>query len=763
MKKHRAFMLFVCAGLFLVSAHAQTPLEERDQRRLADGFFSRGLYDLALEEYQNLLDQVPKVGNRDVILFRTAESARQLQQLDQASGYYRQVIESAPESERAQRSRYRLAEIALGREEYEEAIQQLMLLVDSNPKPFLDAPARFMLGQAYEEEKRLPEAIEQYEFILETYPEKHLAEITALRLAMVATDSPKKQRAAYQRVLGQDVSDEMKGEALWGLARLETSQKRVDAAATLLWKLYTELPNHSRVQKEKLMIAWAQLQAEEFENALALYEETSEEERKAQEDTWVYLRAVSLQRLGREEEARKAYRYLLNSFDQSRFRAIAGYEFASLSAAAGDHERVLRLSKEVMQVPGRQMDGLWLLAESARASGNEEKAIELYGQLLKEYPESPRVPDAMFLQAILLRETNPGVSAETLEAFAKRYPKQERAVEALRMAGDLVLAEKQDEKAHELWTKALMLSEEPDAGLLRRTAYLAVRLERNDDAETTLKRLLSMDIPREEKGDAHYWLGVVLKRKGNADAANAQFTKALSNHPKAEWADRARLQQGQFYQQSGKDKEALDAFLPLVGESETPLPDGLVVWLLDVAQRESTPQDQLKLAKALQQKDRPNLLKEGGAYAEAEAFNAMRNSAKAIEAWQRGLDFNFSSVEAAEAALALGEVLVSVERWEEALKAFARAASTASEVERGRIQAEALAGMGKVEQARENWEAAGKHFLTVSVLFDDNDLVPACLEAAAECFDRAGQPERAAAARRERNERYPTAVEPDTM
>jgi len=762
-KKHRAFMLFVCAGLFLVSAHAQTPLEERDQRRLADGFFSRGLYDLALEEYKNLLDQVPKVGNRDVILFRTAESARQLQQLDQASGYYRQVIESAPESERAQRSRYRLAEIALGREEYEEAIQQLMLLVDSNPKPFLDAPARFMLGQAYEEEKRLPEAIEQYEFILETYPEKHLAEITALRLAMVATDSPKKQRAAYQRVLGQDVSDEMKGEALWGLARLETSQKRVDAAATLLWKLYTELPNHSRVQKEKLMIAWAQLQAEEFENALALYEETSEEERKAQEDTWVYLRAVSLQRLGREEEARKAYRYLLNSFDQSRFRAIAGYEFASLSAAAGDHERVLRLSKEVMQVPGRQMDGLWLLAESARASGNEEKAIELYGQLLKEYPESPRVPDAMFLQAILLRETNPRVSAETLEAFAKRYPKQERAVEALRIAGDLVLAEKQDEKAHELWTKALTLSEEPDADLLRRTAYLAVRLERNDDAETTLKRLLSMDIPREEKGDAHYWLGVVLKRKGNADAANAQFTKALSHHPKAEWADRARLQQGQFYQQAGKDKEALDAFLPLVGESETPLPDGLVVWLLDVAQRESTPQDQLKLAKALQQKDRPNLLKEGGAYAEAEAFNAMRNSAKAIEAWQRGLDFNFSSVEAAEAALALGEVLVSVERWEEALKAFARAASTASEVERGRIQAEALAGMGKVEQARENWEAAGKHFLTVSVLFDDNDLVPACLEAAAECFDRAGQPERAAAARRERNERYPTAVEPDTM
>jgi tetratricopeptide (TPR) repeat protein len=137
----------------------------------------------------------------------------------------------------------------------------------------------------------------------------------------------------------------------------------------------------------------------------------------------------------------------------------------------------------------------------------------------------------------------------------------------------------------------------------------------------------------------------------------------------------------------------------------------------------------------------------------------MQKMPEAVKAWQRGLEFTSESVEAAEASLMLGETLIQLNRPGEALRAFQKAAAIGSALERGRFQAEALAGMGRAEQSRENWEDAGRHFLSVSVLFDDPVLVPACLEAAAESFDRAGQPDRAAAARREREQRFPDAAD----
>lgn len=401
-----------------------------------------------------------------------------------------------------------------------------------------------------------------------------------------------------------------------------------------------------------------------------------------------------------------------------------------------------------------------MLAESARAAGDQARALRLYRELVEDLPDAERVVDARYVMALMLRKEDPLLSAENLEAFAKDYPKDARAIPALQTAGDLYLSEDRPEKAFIAWSTAVSRSKTPDAGLLRRTALLAVRLEKDEEAVRHLNAWLNLDLPKAERADARYWLGVVLERSGEEPAAVEALKEALSLAPDADWTGRARMRLGRLYQQAGKEDEALQAFLPLVGESERPLPDGLLIWLMDVAKEESGAKAQLRIATAMQQAERPDNLREKGAYEEAAARRELEDLPGAIEAWQRGLRFESGTVEAADAGLALGNVLLSLQRWEEALEVFSTAAATASALERGRLQAQALTGMGKAEEGRENREAAARHFLSVSVLFDDPELVPFCLEAAARNFERAGQTRRAAAARRELNERYPEAGRP---
>jgi tetratricopeptide (TPR) repeat protein len=761
MRAVRVFIGLMCGLGLAASLLAQTALPGQDRQRLADGLYSRGLYELALEEYRRLLEEVPNIGNREMLLFRTAESTRQLGKTREAEELFLQVVELAGKKDVGQRARYRLAELAFARDDLASAGRFLRELVRSAPDPGLEAPARFLLGQVLEAQGEVAMALSQYRLLMDKAPEGELAGIAALRIAGLGEGSVEERREAFELALRRAASDDMRVEALWGLAGLEAAASRPDNAAKRYWELWTGFPDHSRVRNGLLTIAWSQLQAGEFARALSLYEKTTAENRESVADAWAYLRAVSLQRLDRSEEALSAYISLLDSFPGSRFRSVAGYEAASLSAAAGNHERVKEYEEEIRQVPGRKEEGLWMLAESARAAGNEARALRLYRELVEEVPEAKRVVDARYLMALMLRKEEPLQSAADLEEFAGDYPEDARAIPALQTAGDLYLAEDRPEKAFTAWSTAVSGSASPDAGLLRRTALLAVRLEKDEEAIRLLNAWQSLDLPKAEKADAKYWLGVVLERSGEAPAAAEALREALSLAPDADWTGRARMRLGRLFQQEGKEGEALRAFLPLVGESERPLPDGLLIWLLEVAKGESDTRAQLRIATAMQQAERPNNLREKGAYEEAAARRELEDLPGAIKAWRRGLAFDSGTLEAVEAGLALGNALLDLKQWEEALEVFSAAAATASALERGRVQAQALTGMGKAEEGRDNWEAAARHFLSVSVLFDDPELVPFCLKAAAENFERAGQSRRAAAARRELNERYPEAGHPD--
>lgn len=759
----RRVPLLLLTGIALCGTvlSAQDTLPREDRSRLADGLYSRKLFDLALSEYEKLLAQDPPPGNAEVLAFRAAESARQLGNREAAARYYLQTLSLAPESGVAQRARYRLAEQAFSESDTQEAGGYLRELLTARPDPALEAPARYLLGQVLEADGQVALALNQYRMLLRNTPEDDLAGYAALRVATLGGGSVEERRRAYRLGLERASGKEMQVEALWGLAALETSEQNFETAADLYWELWTRFPDQIRVREGMIYLAWAQLQAERFERALTLYEETSETRRAAYPDTWAYLRAVSLQRLDRPEEALEAYEEILTATPDSRFRAVAGYEAAALHAAAGRHAEVLRYAEEISQVSGREADGLWMLAESARAQKQTAQAIRSYTRLIRDFPESPRVPDARYLRAMLQHPSEPVAAAGELEDFARLHPEDPRAAEALAFAGELMMRQEDLNKAYSLWRQALRISGDPDPDLLRRTAMAAIKLERDGEAQQLLEQVLSLNLPESEQAESRYWQGILLERTGETEAATEAYRRALTAAPDAAaWTVRGRMRLGRLYQLAGREIEALETFLPLIGRGGAPpLPDSLLLWMLDLAESEERWQALVSVGQELQTAKRNANAREIGAYAKARGLERLERLPEAVAAWRRGLDLESGSADAAEAALAAGNALLTLNRAEEAMPVFARAAEIGSALERGRFQAEALAGMGRAERARGNWEAAGRHFLSVSVLFDDPVLIPFCLQAAADAFDKAGQSARADAARRELRTRYPDAVE----
>ena len=73
----------------------------------------------------------------------------------------------------------------------------------------------------------------------------------------------------------------------------------------------------------------------------------------------------------------------------------------------------------------------------------------------------------------------------------------------------------------------------------------------------------------------------------------------------------------------------------------------------------------------------------------------------------------------------------------------------------GRVNAEARLLAGDVEMERQQFEDAGKTFMSVALLYDDPEITPQALAKAAKAYQKAGKPVEAGRASDQLHQKYP--------
>lgn len=175
--------------------------------------------------------------------------------------------------------------------------------------------------------------------------------------------------------------------------------------------------------------------------------------------------------------------------------------------------------------PGR---GMFYKALTEGREGENERAVELLGQLVKQFPDDSFADDALAEQARLYEEAlgKPGKALELYRLLIERYPNSRLIRRAKSRAG--------------------FLAKHLDAGDAVLTDYL--RIQRESEHEPAgesigrMRRLLDQHPDFSLRPDGLYWVATLLAREGRKDEAGKCLLQIAHDYPEHRMAGRALIE-----------------------------------------------------------------------------------------------------------------------------------------------------------------------------------------------------------------------------
>jgi TolA-binding protein len=764
MSVRRTILLALAAALWTSFAGA---MEADERLQFADGLYARGLYALAIQEYNALLASNAVQQTADQVYFRRGECHRHLGDRVNADSDYRRVASEFPQSDYRHRAAYRRAQLFLDGGQVDEAIGLFRAALDGKPPADVASACLYFLGEAQERKALSDEARGTWERMLAEYPDGEFAPYAQLKLGALyggGLKQPDRALEFYARAAAKPGTDRVAAEALFQMGEIQFEQKKYEPAAESFGKLIRAYPGDARAAEAPLKAAWAAHYAGRYADALRYAAPTNAAAgatNTAVAAEWLYLQANCERQLARHEAAIATYGRLIEAYPQSEYVSGARYELALVLYRAGRFEEAVAAARQVPETDRLVRDVYWVMAESYAAMDRQDDAIQYYRLITRKFPDSPLAADASYRLGHLLQAK--GEFLEAARAFTKAAtdaPNSDVAPQALFASAFCFDKAGQHGDAARDW--GALVDRYPQHGLAEEALYQKgvseTRLERSADATETFRRLAERYPQGRFAADAHYWRGMLLREAGRREDALSELQLARKASPRPELQREVEFGLALLLQDLGRAGEAADLLTPLV---RTPVrgkfTPALSRWLAERQLERGQYTNVLETAELLQQQTGGDtqLCAQAGWVLKGRAAMAMDRKDAAAEAFRKALAIDVKSPDAAEAALHLGELALAAGNTAEAQSCFERSAAMANTDRLLPVRAKAYAGLGRTANATRNPSAAARYFMSVAVLFDDDQLVPESLWLASEAFRAAGQPDAAAKALGELRERYP--------
>jgi TolA-binding protein len=768
-------MAGVVCGILLVASGARADGRAYAERmQFADGLYSRAMHALALKEYTALLRDFPAGEANDAVTFRMAEALRHLKRNDEAAQLFDKLFVTFPSSEFRLRAAYRRARLYMEVGDYEAAAEHFKAIVALQPPASLAAACFYYLGESLLARDRPGEAEAAFGVVVKRHPASMFRVYALMKQGDIqqaawrrlrttdhgaATNRITQAIASYAEVLKHPGSPRIGAEALFQTAEIYFRLRDFDRSAAHYRRLLNEYPDDERSDEARLQAAWAACNAGLYADALGVAERAMQEPALRNLADWQYLTANCQRQLLRYDLAVVAYGELLTRFPASRFAEAARYELALSFYKMERYTDAVREAQHLASSAALQADVNWLLAESYAALNQPEQAIQHYRLVLRQAPKSERSRDATYRLAYHLQTR--GALAEASRFYhtlVEQFPDDKLAPQALFASGVCLAKAGSHAEAARDWAqlaRAYPRSEQVEEALYQK-AMSEIRIARDDDALRTLDGLLQKFPKGRFVADVYYWRGMVHGKGDRLQDAEAALRKAIAQAKREDLAREAEYSLGVVLQKAGKEQEAAERFRKLLdtGMSARFGPTQLE-WLSGYYQAQGQGREALQAAGLLLKNAPEALWQQAGWVLSARAHRGLKQAAEAETALRKALDVKAETVYGAEAALALGNLLLERDKLAEARTYFENASHRASSDRALGFRARAYFGLAQCADRQDDHVGAARYYMSVAILFDDPELVPESLYLASIAFTRAGHAEDAATAIAELRERYP--------
>jgi TolA-binding protein len=734
----------------------QTP--DLIQLNYANGFYSRGMVDLAAPEYEKYLSLYPASPalDRESALFRLGESYRRIGNANAAKNAYENLLLNYSVGQFIGPAAYRLGDMAYADKDYEGALDYFRKASVRVSDPIVALAAQFYCARCLEGEGLPSEARITYEDVIQAQGENPYREPSRLALAEILASSGRKEDALAQfEALGKEAGQpQIKAEAYVKAGMLNIDMNHPDKGADDLNKALAipQIGTLKPVAEMGLMrVLYAQGKYQDLVNNLVPSLTDLPDDVKPE---MLLLGANAKSALNDFKGASDLYGQIVKDYPNSDSADEAKYKNLVSEYNAADPDIIKEIDAFLaanLQAPQRDQVTL-MKAEALMKAKKYADAAPVYGSLETSGLSETFRADALFKEGWCYMQVNDADKAiGALSDFLRAYPLNKMASTALAQRALAYQMTKKLDDALKDYDQLLVNfpnAKERELALQQKGLILG---EEQDDAgmSETFRQLLKEFPHSSAAAQANYWIGSAAFSGKDYKACIEPLERARKLD-KAQFFERATLRIILADYTLG-DREALAKEVDLYNGSQPKdqvQPDVLRFlgqsYLADndftnaakflkqlTARTEATPDDSLDLAKAeLGQKNYKDSMDSANKYLSAQTDPALQ----------------------AKGLLVLGHAQMQSGDLDGAQASADKECSLQPE---GVANGEGRMLSGDIQMARSNYDDAAKIYQSIAVILDDPKLTPAALEKAYQCLNQQGNTTEAAKVLNQLQTKYP--------
>lgn len=730
--------------LMTLTALAQSP--EEDQFDFANGLFSRGFNQEAVEEYEAYLHKYPKAEHRATALYRLGESRSAVGDYGGALETLETLLAEPIDATTRQQAELRRGVTLYHLKRFADATPILSTLAELTDSVEQKEEALYYLGKLHHEAGNSDRAVEAFSALCNSSSESALVPYARYQLAFVHLSRDEVEKAAieFSQIAQSDkVDDAMRMECRFRAAEAYDKIGWTDTAIKAYQLLRSEFPDSDYARRATYGQAWALYHAGRYAEATVSAQQFLNDFPQSPHASGLhYLMANSKQYQGQYSDAIKIYHRILQEHRESEFAPRAHYKMAWAYYLNDQRDRA---KEEVLVFLNRDThdslegDAAFLLGSILAHEGNYADATEEFQLVVSKYPKSEFAGEALYKSAECLSLTGKTAEAAAVfDQFSKKYPGSLLAPEAALLASDAEF--RLGHFAGAIAKYEAILENDPETDLEEQVRYrLGLALhnaERFTKSHKVFLDLVEKFPASDYRAEALLHIGDTMLREGKAPLkALGYFESALQADPKGPHAGPA-LKGLALARFETKDFDgAAQVFVRVMTEYPTILlNEGTYEWAgQHLFDREEWSQSIIAFS-ALLERHATYSQRHRVRFKMGEAYEALDNANEAINMYDEVIQDVPTSPTAIQAKYRLAKLHEQNGRVGRAIVLYEDAANANS----GDTAAKARFRLGELYEARQDFDLAAKNFMRVAILFLHPELSPESLLRAAQCFEKDG-------------------------
>jgi TolA-binding protein len=752
------------------SAAPTVPPSQR-QLEYAEGLYRQKLYDLAAPEFEKYLDQYQSGPERARAQFFLGESYRALQKPGPARKNFQSVLDNFGESDYAGPAAYVLAENAFTEKNYGAALPLFHRAAAKSKEATVALSARYFEARCLEALDKKDEAAGIYLQVIDAKDPNAYRDDSRDAAARIFLSRGKKIDAfnQYEALANQTQKPAVKAEAavragVIGVDLVQSEKGKIDKSmidrtVQLLQKGRSSAEAGKFRPIAQVALLRLQYATGQYAQLLGDYKK----EQKALPDdarAEVMLLAANAERqLGHNKEAAALYDEIIGRFPNREEAKDAQYQ-KLINIYNADPAGVIAAVDEYLETnptSERADQAKMLKAEALYKQQKYDEAAPLYGELrvanlspklraeaafklgscniqrkdvngiveaftyyVQAFPDAPQTPSAYAQRALAYEQSqNYDAALADLNTILTKYPQAREREAALQQ-------------------KALMLGQQGNAKAM----------------SDTFRQLLKEFPKTSVAAQAHYYIGKTAFENKDFKPAIAELNSARQIN-KEQYYTNATIRIIACYF-AMKDRPAttkeIDAFAAT--NPDATVPADTLEWLGIEFYNQKNFTAAEKYLSMLGKIDNPPVKPDFWFYL-GDAATKLQKFDEAENAYAKYLQTANDPAGKAKVLLALGAEKIAAHKAADAQKIAEQIMQLQPE---GRVNAEARLLLGDVQVEQNNFDEAGKAFMSVALLYDDAAITPRALQKAANAYQRAGKTEEAQRASKQLHDKYPNYV-----